>query len=356
MATEGWDPRDTDLLWRYNAHYFDDLNAEGATSRSAWHGPLIERWLCDVPPGSSPAWDPYPLSTRLVNWIKHALAGGTLSPRAVDSMAAQARWLSKRVEWHLQGNHLWINGKALIFAGLFFEGDEADRWMRLGTRIVDRELDIQILADGGHFERSPMYHSLVLEDMLDLVNVVRVFGHGDTPLCNRILGRLPSARRWLAAMIHPDARISFFNDATFGVAPEPSELDRYAQSLPFGAPCLPADGITHLQSSGYVRLQRGPAVLIMDVGDVGPDFCPAHAHADTLAIELSLFGQRVIVNSGISCYGTGEERLRQRGTAAHSTVTVEGLDSSEVWSGFRVARRARPFGLALDDDGVRCSV
>ena len=83
VATEGWDPRDADLLWRYNAHYFDDLNAEGAASRSAWHGALIERWLRDVPPGSSPAWDPYPLSTRLVNWIKHALAGGTLPFRFI---------------------------------------------------------------------------------------------------------------------------------------------------------------------------------------------------------------------------------------------------------------------------------
>jgi uncharacterized heparinase superfamily protein len=356
VAAEGWAPCDTDLLWRYNVHYFDDLNSDGATSRSAWHEALIERWIRDIPAGSSPAWDPYPLSTRLVNWIKYALAGGALSPRAIDSMAAQARWLSKRIEWHLQGNHLWINGKALIFAGLFFSGDEADRWMRLGTRIVGQELDVQILSDGGHFERSPMYHSLVVEDMLDLVNVMRASGQGDVPLCNRILERLPSARRWLAAMVHPDERISFFNDATFGVAPEPAELDRYAQLLQLGAPCPPADGITHLQPSGYVRLQRGPAVLIMDVGDVGPDFCPAHAHADTLAIELSLFGHRVVVNSGISCYGTGEERMRQRGTAAHSTVTVEGLDSSEVWSGFRVARRARPFGLALDDDGVCCSV
>jgi uncharacterized heparinase superfamily protein len=66
--------------------------------------------------------------------------------------------------------------------------------------------------------------------------------------------------------------------------------------------------------------------------------------------ELSLFGQRVVVNSGTSQYGLGAERLRQRGTAAHSTVEVDGADSSEVWGGFRVARRARPFGLAITDE------
>jgi uncharacterized heparinase superfamily protein len=57
------------------------------------------------------------------------------------------------------------------------------------------------------------------------------------------------------------------------------------------------------------------------------------------------------VNSGTSCYGSGPERSRQRGTAAHNTVVVAGADSSEVWGGFRVARRARPHGVSVSDDG-----
>jgi len=56
---------------------------------------------------------------------------------------------------------------------------------------------------------------------------------------------------------------------------------------------------------------------------------------------LSLGEHRVLVNSGTSEYGTGGERLRQRGTAAHNTVVIDRQDSSEVWGGFRVARRAR---------------
>ncbi len=60
-----------------------------------------------------------------------------------------------------------------------------------------------------------------------------------------------------------------------------------------------------------------------------------------MSFELSLFGERVLVNSGTSCYGESAERLRQRGTAAHNTVKIAGRNSSEVWGGFRVARRAR---------------
>jgi len=105
-----------------------------------------------------------------------------------------------------------------------------------------------------------------------------------------------------------------------------------------------------------VRLEQDSAVALLDVARIGPDYLPGHAHADTLSFELSLFGQRVVVNSGTSQYGLGDERLRQRGTAAHSTVEVDGADSSEVWGGFRVARRARPFGLVVADDGKAFTV
>jgi uncharacterized heparinase superfamily protein len=104
-------------------------------------------------------------------------------------------------------------------------------------------------------------------------------------------------------------------------------------------------------------MQNKDAVAFLDVAPIGPDYLPGHAHADTLSCELSVFGQRVVVNGGTSRYGLGPERLRERGTAAHSTVEVAGADSSEVWGGFRVARRAYPFDLALQPEigWVACS-
>ena len=56
---------------------------------------------------------------------------------------------------------------------------------------------------------------------------------------------------------------------------------------------------------------------ILDVAEVGPSYQPGHAHADTLSFELSLYGQRVLVNSGTSQYGNDAERYRQRSTGAH---------------------------------------
>ena len=73
------------------------------------------------------------------------------------------------------GNHLFANAKALIFSGLFFDGEEAKSWYLKGFNILKRELAEQILPDGGNFELSPMYHIIFLEDLLDLVNIHRAF-------------------------------------------------------------------------------------------------------------------------------------------------------------------------------------
>ena len=166
-----WHPLDVAQLWRYHLHYFDDLNAVHPEVRARWHRPLLERWVEENPPARVDAWDPYPVSRRLANWVKWAARGNVLPAACHASLAVQARWLSDCLEYHLLGNHLLANAKALMHAGLYFEGAEAERWYRRGMDILAQQLGEQVLADGGHFELSVMYHTLALEDLLDLINL-----------------------------------------------------------------------------------------------------------------------------------------------------------------------------------------
>lgn len=330
-------------LWRYHVHYFDDLRAVDAASRTTWQRNWIADWLAQCPPGTANAWDPYPTSLRIVNWLKWAWRGGPLSDAAWQSLAVQTRWLAQDLEYHLLGNHLLANAKALVFAGCAFGGDEGDRWLRTGLQIYREQLPEQILGDGGHFELSPMYHAIILEDLLDVWNLAHASGD-ELPVFRQAVRTweetIQRMRQWLAAMTHPDGSLAHFNDCTQGQSATTRELEDYALRLGF-APLPPLGaGVTPLLASGYVRCQLGEAVLILDAGEIGPAYLPGHAHADTLSFELSLGQVRALVNSGISCYGISEERLAQRGTAAHNTVVVNDADSSEVWSGFRVARRA----------------
>lgn len=332
-----WNAPEIDKLWLYNLHYFDDLLARDADVRLEWHRALIHRWIVENPPAGGNGWEPYPLSLRIVNWIKWSLAGNCLSHEVVHSLAVQARYLSLRLEFHLLGNHLFENAKALIFAGLFFTGEEAEDWFKTGTELLEEQIREQILGDGGHFELSPMYHGLILEGMLDLMNLFRSY-QLDPPGTWRPL--IASMLDWLRNMCHPDGGIAFFNDAAFGVAPTLAELEDYAARFGITSEANSA-GSRLLEASGYARLERDGLVMLADVAAIGPDYLPGHAHADSLSFEFSLHGRRVLVNSGTSVYGSGDERLRQRSTAAHNTLQLDGVDSSEVWSGFRVARRAR---------------
>jgi len=324
----GWNDADVPKLWRYHLHYFDCCD-----------GDLIQRWIRENPVGEGIGWEPYPLSRRIVNWIKWAYAGHGLPAEAIEGLATQTRYLSRRLEYHLLANHLFANAKALVFAGSFFAGTEADDWRIAGLRILEREIPEQILEDGGHFERSPMYHGILLEDVLDLVNLGRTYPDL-LPDWSETAARMLA---WQKQMIHPDGDISFFNDATLGVAPIFAELRDYADRLG-----VKGGTGARLSDSGYIRLENEDTVLIFDAGRIGPDYQPGHAHADTLSFELAHQGKRVVVNSGTSTYEVGAERQRQRGTADHNTVRIDGIDQSEVWASFRVARRAYPFDVRTD--------
>ncbi len=348
-----WNNPGIEKLFLYHLHYFDDLNAENNSDRKALHQKLVTRWINENSPGTGNGWEPYPLSLRIVNWIKWHMSGNYLNDEQLNSLACQARYLFKKIEFHLLGNHIFANAKALVFAGLFFQGKEAGKWFCRGIEILKKEVREQILDDGGHFERSPMYQTIILEDVLDLINMGRACPETFSAEKEQTLHEWEKVAcrmmTWLKIMCHPDGRIVLFNDAAMGLAAEPSEIFFYAEKLGLHHSGTQDKGFVYLSESGYIRCEKGRAVAFLDVADIGPDYIPGHGHADTLTFEFSFLKKRVIVDSGISCYGTDSERLRQRGTAAHNTVTINNMNSSDVWKGFRVGRRARPFDLEIND-------
>jgi uncharacterized heparinase superfamily protein len=347
-----WNLKELPKLWLYNLHYQDDLNSRGSENRKKLCEHLVDSWLLNNPPSKGIGWESYCISLRVINWIKwfYRRECSDVHEAWLKSLTIQVYILEQKLEYHILANHLFVNAKALIFAGVYLDGEDAERWLLKGVKIIDQEITEQFLSDGAHFELSPMYHSMLLWDLADLINLAR------TSQIDSLLSREDSwhsvfvaGMDWLKLMIHPDKKISFFNDSTFGVAPSYNDLSNYASFLKIYL--NDNEATSKLSSnfaaeSGYCIVDWGEGYrLIADLARVGPDYQPGHAHADTLSCELSLFGQRVLVNSGISQYGKSSERQRQRSTCAHNTVEVNEMNSSNVWSGFRVAQRAYPFGI-----------
>jgi len=349
LSKVGWDNTSLSKLWRYNIHYFDFLRQEEQTIDVVEiQKKIIHNWISENNYGKGTGWEPYPTSLRIINWIKwHSKTNG-LTDEAKLSLWNQLLWLSARPEYHLLGNHLFVNAKAMLFGCAFFGLDSKSSIYRSALKILICELDEQFLDDGAHFELSPMYHALAMEDLLDLYQLSSVLP-ANFP-SETIKSKFNHGMNWLSLMRYENDELSHFNDCANNVAPNFKDLESLGKSLGIEQIFNSKSKFTYSQQSGFAIFKTAVTHLIADIGQIGPDYLPGHAHADSLSFELAIKGTRVIINSGTSEYGISSERLRQRSTSAHSTIEVDGQSSSEVWSGFRVARRASISEIKINEN------
>jgi len=336
-----WNNESPSKLWVYNLHYFEDLLSKNKQDKSEFHRSLLYRWIDENPFGHGNGWNSYPISLRIVNVLKAWLGGLELDKKIFSSIFSQANFLSNALERHLLGNHYFANLKALLFAGVIFKNEH---WLEIGQKGLINEIPEQILEDGANFELSPMYHSLMLVDMLDIFNLSRAYPDKvSIKLVSLLEEYIPKMLFFMEASSHPDEGISFFNDSAHKIAPEKEIIERYAEELGFEVRSIDNSKTQIIDNvnSGLICVTVGGNKLMFDASPIGPDYIPGHAHADTLSFELSIGNERVFVNSGTSEYGTSSLRHNQRKTKSHNTVEVNGKDSSEVWGGFRVANRAK---------------
>lgn len=331
-----WNDGKSDRLWLYHLHYHDGLLDPATADRIKRS--FVRQWIDDNPLGHGVGWEPYPISIRSVNWIKWALGGAELDADMAASLAVQIRFLLPRIELHLMGNHLFVNAKALLAAGLFFAGEEAQMWLDRGRKLLVEQVEEQFMDDGGHFELSPTYHASLTEDLLDVIQMCRLFAAEYPASWEAVIGR---AVTWLAHLTHPNGAPALFNDAAHHISPTLDELRQYAARLGIAPGEAARAGLEYLGDSGYFRYSTPDYCLIGDAGALGPDYIPGHGHCDMLSFELSVRGELVLCDTGVSTYRQGQRRRHERSTVAHNTVQVGNLEQSELWAAFRVGRRAR---------------
>ena len=220
---------------------------------------------------------------------------------------------------------------ALTYAGLCCEGIEPI--LRRATRILVRELEAQILPDGGHRSRDPRFAMELLLDLLPLRQSFLSRSVDPPEALLRAVDRMLPALRLLR---HGDASLSHFNG--MGV----TAADHLATLLVYDG--AGTDPLMYASQSGYARLETGRVVLVCDVGTPPPMEQSREAGAGCLSFELTSGAQRIVVNCGTPASG-GELRRMARSTAAHSTATVADtsscrfLDEPEGWWGGRLAAR-----------------
>lgn len=324
-----WNFSENGKLWTYNLTYFDYLQQKEMTKET---GLLLIRDFIDQSEHIKDGFMPFPISLRGINWIKFLSTHKIQDQKINDSLYAQYHILMDNLEYHILGNHLLENGFSLLFSAYYFQDE---KFYIKAKEILTEELEEQILKDGAHFELSPMYHQIMLFRLLDCINLVQNNNWKDHALLELLTDKSEIMLGWLNSVTYENGNIPLFNDSTNNVAPMTKELNIYAASLKIKTKHL------ELNDSGYRKIKNDYYEMMIDIGNIGPDYIPGHAHSDTFNFELYIDGRPFIVDTGLSTYELSARRTLERTTASHNTVEVDGVNQSEIWSSFRVARRAK---------------
>jgi uncharacterized heparinase superfamily protein len=329
-----WSTKMPSKLWEYNLHYFEYIFALDYDDAKF----LVQDWIKKYSlKRYACGWEPYPVSLRIINWITFFF--GLHQNKIMSDIGFQtilkkklilhAVWLVYRLEYHLLGNHYLENAAALSLIGSCFNSRKAKYWFQIGTNILRHELAEQILTDGMHFERSPMYHLRIVYLLKLLHNT------GNHDLQKIVAPYWNKAVEALEKLCHPDGQIALFNDAALGIYNHPKQF--------FQNKNIDETKNFQLIEAGYfgAKTNKGHYILC-DAGKIGSDYLPGHAHGDIFSFELSFFGKRMIVDSGVYDYIDSPSRKYSRSTAAHNTIEIDRHDQCEFFDAFKVGLRIYP--------------
>lgn len=326
-------------LWTYNLNYFDfilQLEKDEAYS-------VILNFLKNYP-NHKDGLESYPTSLRIINLV--------LLADKIDDHPSWLSWLietdlkrlSNNLEYHLLGNHLLENALALLAGSAYLKDNKT---FKKGQKLLIREVKEQYLEDGSHYERSPMYHMILLDRMVDTYSILSKH-KAENQILGCLKGQIESCLAY-AEFIHVGKHFPLFNDSAHQIAPELGSIR--AKSIGLGIGLQPAleQGLT------YKKLGKDNLLCYFDVGEIGPSYQPGHAHADSLGIVIFSKDVPIIVDPGVSTYETNDRRSLERSTSVHNVICLGGTNSSEIWGGFRVGARAKTTVVLETRDKISAS-
>ncbi len=316
-------------------HGFDwlrDLRELGGAEARRAAREIVADWLAQHRRWSLPAWRADVTGRRLAAWLTHyetffASGEDRFRERLAESMVRQLRHLDRAWRLETRGAARIAALKGLIYGGLCLG---REKHFDTGIRRLLDEIDRQILPDGGHVQRNPALLLLVLRDFLDLRGALVAAKREVPAALQRGIDRIGPMIEFLRL---GDGTLARFN----GTWPEdPRLVDMVVdQANPDRARASRAP------ATGFERLAAGDLLAIVDGSAPAGPYFDDGAHAGTLSFEVSAGSDLLIVNCGAARTAGDAWLHAQRTTAAHSTVTVNERNSSQLLADGRLgARRA----------------
>jgi uncharacterized heparinase superfamily protein len=291
---------------------------------------LIDQWLLLPESRSRALRHPAIAGPRLAAWLQSAdrlLVSGDsgFDERLRGRIAEEAAGLTRLLPGGLCGSSLIEAIKSVLLASLSLP--EGRHWERPAMAWLEAELVRQILPDGGHVERNPSRQLRLIRDLAEIETAFKRAGRPSSPAITAALRALAPVIRLLQ---HGDGGLALFNGANEETAGLIETVLTAAGETP--------QAMTKAPHLGFQRLAAGRMVVLVEAGRPAAPGYDRAAHAGTFALEISVGAERLVTGCGAHPADPNwEEALRA--TAAHSTLSVGGSDSSQLLPGDGLASR-----------------
>ena len=318
-----WEIENSNDSWLFSMHSFEmlkHLKAIGGDRARQHARYLIANWLNSYWNWDSLSWRSDIMARRIVNWLASysifcASADEEFVYRVLDSLIRQTKYLEK----NLNKCDLLYDSKALIYSGLAFN---VDSWLKIGTEIVIKSIQKNILLDGGHASRAPEKHLIFLQNLLDIRTALNMAGIEIPQIVQHCIRKMAIVLRTLR---QNDGCLPVFHGGGEGKA---SICDMVFGQVGGGV----IRPLKSLNVMGYDRLSQGRTTIFVDTGQV----TNKKQHLSLGAFEFSAGKDRIIVNCGAwSAYDVWKKALRS--TAAHSALVIANANSVNIDADGRIA-------------------
>lgn len=344
-----WEDTSKTHLWNFNLHYFEygialvhKYKEKRAICYLEKFKELYRDWHnCFVSEKNSDAWHPYTVSLRIKNLLicidilqDEIINNKGFFDLLIQDLYVMYLYLIKNQEKNLLGNHYFENLTAIYIASIFF--DEKKISNKYEKKIQDEILE-QILEDGIHYERSMMYHNLILEDLLRIYICTEKSKQRSDEFIELLKTKICQMSDAIYALeLRDSERIPLFNDAGSNVSKTANQLLNVVEELLHYTPIKKYS----FKESGYYGLENSELKVIFDCGEIAAGYISGHGQCDALSFEMFYHNTPVLVNAGTFQYQT---KLRSffRSDQAHNTIQIDNKNQSEVWGEHRTARRVK---------------
>jgi len=378
-----WDKKNWPRLLNFYLHYFDWirdyidslLNNKTYNLGTSEVNYLIESWIANNNFAKGDGWYPYTTSLRIVNWsILFQLFPSFVSEKRIKSLWTQLIWLNSNLEKAQGGNHLIENLIAISIVSIQFDNDQAENIFRNSQINLKSQLKLQILCDGGHYERSATYHTILLDKLIELACFISI-AKGSVP--SWLNNKIEEMSNWLKKVTFINGKLPRFNDSALNSAPEVNKVNSSADTflkysknlqntnLDLLKNLLIKKAFTKSNKKGlnFTKNLKVNIPEILDLPDTGWVIfnpgkgwqacfkngvatslrAPGHCQSDILSFDLLYGGEYIFVDAGTSEYQAGAIRTFERSGGAHNVLQVgktknNWVEPVEVWNGFKVGK------------------